>query len=76
MTGRHRKPTPSTPRATAVKFAITGAVLGSSSGALAAQVGAATDSQWDQVAGCESGGNWAINTSNGYHGGLQFTAST
>ncbi len=28
---------------------------------------------WDQLARCESGGNWAINTGNGYYGGLQFT---
>jgi hypothetical protein len=31
---------------------------------------------WDAVAQCESGGNWAINTGNGYHGGLQFTMGT
>jgi LysM repeat protein len=33
-------------------------------------------SVWDQLAACESGGNWAINTGNGYYGGLQFTAGT
>jgi resuscitation-promoting factor RpfB len=31
---------------------------------------------WDQLAKCEAGGNWAINTGNGYYGGLQFNAST
>jgi uncharacterized protein YabE (DUF348 family) len=31
---------------------------------------------WDQLAACESGGNWAINTGNGYYGGLQFSLST
>jgi hypothetical protein len=31
---------------------------------------------WDAIAACESGGNWAINTGNGYFGGLQFTPST
>lgn len=31
---------------------------------------------WDALARCESGGNWSINTGNGYYGGLQFTAST
>jgi hypothetical protein len=35
-----------------------------------------TGSVWDQVAACESGGNWAINTGNGYYGGLQFSQST
>jgi hypothetical protein len=31
---------------------------------------------WDAVAQCESGGNWSINTGNGYYGGLQFSSST
>jgi uncharacterized protein YabE (DUF348 family) len=31
---------------------------------------------WDRLAKCESGGNWAINTGNGYYGGLQFNKST
>ncbi|HEX6567709.1 MAG TPA: transglycosylase family protein [Acidimicrobiales bacterium] len=31
---------------------------------------------WDALADCESGGNWSINTGNGYYGGLQFSAST
>ena len=31
---------------------------------------------WDKVAQCESGGNWHINTGNGYYGGLQFLTST
>jgi LysM repeat protein len=31
---------------------------------------------WDHIAACESGGNWAINTGNGYYGGLQFTQAT
>ncbi|HEY0773782.1 MAG TPA: ubiquitin-like domain-containing protein, partial [Nocardioidaceae bacterium] len=31
---------------------------------------------WDQLAECESGGNWAINTGNGYYGGLQFNLDT
>jgi hypothetical protein len=31
---------------------------------------------WDAIAQCESGGNWAINTGNGFHGGLQFTLGT
>lgn len=30
-------------------------------------------SVWDKIAQCESGGNWSINTGNGYYGGLQFT---
>lgn len=34
------------------------------------------EANWDRVAACESGGNWAINTGNGYYGGLQFSLST
>lgn len=37
---------------------------------------AASVGTWDKVAQCESGGNWHINTGNGYYGGLQFSAST
>ncbi len=31
---------------------------------------------WDAVAQCESGGNWAINSGNGFYGGLQFSPAT
>ena len=31
---------------------------------------------WDALAQCEAGGNWAINTGNGYYGGLQYNVST
>ncbi|WP_409184964.1 transglycosylase family protein [Amycolatopsis sp. VS8301801F10] len=31
---------------------------------------------WDRIAQCESGGNWSINTGNGYYGGLQFDRQT
>lgn len=33
-------------------------------------------SVWDAIAACESGGNWSINTGNGYYGGLQFSLGT
>ncbi|OSC39488.1 resuscitation-promoting factor RpfA, partial [Mycobacterium decipiens] len=74
MSGRHRKPTASS--VSVAKIAFTGAVLGGGSIAMAAQAAAATDGEWDQVARCESGGNWSINTGNGYLGGLQFTQGT
>ena len=61
----------------------TGIVVASVAGAAivlpaltAATAGAASVSTWDQVAACESGGNWSINTGNGYYGGLQFSASS
>ncbi|WP_283398475.1 transglycosylase family protein, partial [Modestobacter marinus] len=47
-------------------------------GVLAAPASAATAGQhdWSGVAQCESGGNWSINTGNGYYGGLQFSQPT
>jgi hypothetical protein len=74
MSGRHRK-TPSS-AVNVAKIAFTGAVIGGGSVAFAGHAGAATDGEWDQVARCESGGNWAINTGNGYQGGLQFNQGT
>jgi LysM repeat protein len=50
------------------------ATAGIALGAAPAQ--AAPTSVWDRVAQCESGGNWSIDTGNGYYGGLQFTLST
>ncbi|GAA2619677.1 LysM peptidoglycan-binding domain-containing protein [Paractinoplanes durhamensis] len=55
---------------TAAGVAGTAALLGPASPALASSV------NWDAVAQCESGGNWSINTGNGYYGGLQFSRST
>jgi resuscitation-promoting factor RpfE len=43
---------------------------------LAAGTANADSVNWDAVAACESGGNWAINTGNGYYGGLQFAMCT
>ncbi|MFI6868844.1 transglycosylase family protein [Nocardia sp. NPDC050406] len=43
---------------------------------LSANASAAPAHDWDGVAQCESGGNWGINTGNGYYGGLQFSHST
>ncbi|MFP5416042.1 MAG: transglycosylase family protein [Actinomycetes bacterium] len=45
-------------------------------GAVVAATPASAASVWDAVAACESGGNWSINTGNGYYGGLQFSSST
>jgi LysM repeat protein len=39
-----------------------------------ASSGAGAD--WNAIAACESGGNWSINTGNGFYGGLQFTQQT
>ena len=56
--------------ALALGFALAALALGS--GTAAADSGV----NWDAVAKCESGGNWAINTGNGYYGGLQFSPAT
>ncbi|MGB3857903.1 MAG: transglycosylase family protein, partial [Ornithinimicrobium sp.] len=54
-------------------LAMAGAVV---AGTFALAPAAQADSVWDRVAACESGGDWDINTGNGYYGGLQFSAST
>ena len=41
-----------------------------------ASVAQGDEAVWDNLAKCESGGNWQINTGNGYYGGLQFTESS
>ena len=43
---------------------------------LAPAAAAASGGVWDRLAQCESGGNWSINTGNGYYGGLQFSLGT
>src|SRR5918998_579188 len=45
-------------------------------GVLSSPPHAATTPDWTGVAECESGGDWSINTGNGYYGGLQFSQST
>ena len=72
--GKHRKP--STAGRTIARTAIAGAVAGVPLVAVAPSASAASDSAWDKLAQCESSGNWAINTGNGFSGGLQFTRST
>ncbi|TCN57053.1 transglycosylase-like protein with SLT domain [Rhodococcus sp. SMB37] len=54
---------------------VTGALVAVPLG-LAAGTASAASHNWDGVAQCESGGNWGINTGNGYYGGLQFSQST
>ncbi|MFN2494869.1 MAG: transglycosylase family protein [Pseudonocardiaceae bacterium] len=44
--------------------------------AFATPAQASSETNWDRLAKCESSGNWAANTGNGYSGGLQFTPST
>ncbi|MEV5509542.1 transglycosylase family protein [Streptomyces orinoci] len=71
--GKHRRPNK------AVRLVTLAGVTGA---AVAAPLMAATSAHaasvdtWDRVAKCESGGDWSINTGNGYYGGLQFSQSS
>ncbi|WP_326792406.1 transglycosylase family protein [Streptomyces sp. NBC_00841] len=71
--GKHRRPSKAVRVATlaGVTGAAIAAPLMGATGASAASV-----ATWDAVAQCESGGNWSINTGNGYYGGLQFSQSS
>jgi LysM repeat protein len=71
--GKHRRPSKAT--RVAALAGVTGVAIAAPLMA-AGNASAATASEWDAVAQCESGGNWSINTGNGYYGGLQFSAST
>ncbi|MGW0766504.1 transglycosylase family protein [Streptomyces sp. NPDC002676] len=71
--GKHRRPFKAT-RAIALA-GVAGAAVAAPLMA-AGNASAATAAEWDKVAQCESGGNWSINTGNGFYGGLQFSAST
>jgi nucleoid-associated protein YgaU len=78
--GRHRAPQTSSMLGTASRLA-TRTTVGATALALpvvgfTGTADAATAHQWDNVAKCESGGNWHINTGNGYYGGLQFAQRT
>lgn len=76
MAGKHRKRKPRRhPGVTFAAAAITTAVAAMSTEILTAGT-ANADPNWDAIAACESGGNWAIATGNGFYGGLQFTLST
>ncbi|MGW2180144.1 transglycosylase family protein [Streptomyces sp. NPDC001732] len=71
--GKHRRPSK------AVRIATLAGVTGAAVAAPlmgATSASAASVATWDAVAQCESGGNWSINTGNGYYGGLQFSQSS
>jgi hypothetical protein len=77
------KPAPQPTRTEAASSAApsSSAARSSSSSAAApapkpAQASAPASGAWQALAQCESGGNWSINTGNGYYGGLQFSASS
>ncbi|GAA2737676.1 hypothetical protein GCM10009867_25780 [Pedococcus aerophilus] len=67
-----RKPKPVRRRMAGVAIAGAATIAGGMATATSASAGTV----WDRVAACESGGNWSINTGNGYYGGLQFSDRT
>ncbi|MEU5940578.1 transglycosylase family protein [Micromonospora sp. NPDC047548] len=72
-TARHRRVSS---RRVAVGTLAVGAVTGVAAVLAPASPASAASVNWDAIAQCESGGNWHINTGNGYYGGLQFSQST
>jgi hypothetical protein len=73
---RHRAPVRRAARRAAIVTAAAVAVAAPVSSSVVTSADAATTRTWNRLAECESGGNWHINTGNGYYGGLQFSAST
>lgn len=74
---KHRKPSQAKKNMQRAAIATTGGMTAIVVGtATASPALAAPDTAWDALAECESGGNWSINTGNGYYGGVQFSQST
>ena len=74
--GRHRRP-----KAKRISRRLSLALTAGGAGValpllVSTQANAASVETWDKVAECESGGDWSINTGNGFFGGLQFTQET
>jgi Transglycosylase-like domain len=73
-------PPPATPAADPGSAAPVSAVQSDPPGAAPVSAPAPASSSggvnWSAIAACESGGNWSIDTGNGFYGGLQFTQQT
>jgi uncharacterized protein YabE (DUF348 family) len=74
--GTKERPPPPPPPAPAPAAAPAPSTSGSGGGGGAAPPANTSGLNWDAVAQCESGGNWAANTGNGFYGGLQFDSGT
>ena len=72
---RHAKPSRTAPVLVAGGMATAFAVADATVAATSASAGGSV-AQFERLAQCESGGNWSINTGNGYYGGLQFNLAT
>lgn len=74
---KHRTTTTTRTRSFRVSSVAAAAGLATMAGiATSGAASAADGATWDRVAACESGGDWSINTGNGFYGGLQFVQST
>jgi nucleoid-associated protein YgaU len=80
LPAKHRAPRAVSRLRTTVVASTTGPLALAALGTVIAPAAHAAPSagsvNWDAIAQCESSGNWAANTGNGFFGGLQFTAST
>ncbi|MEC4019378.1 transglycosylase family protein [Streptomyces sp. H27-D2] len=75
LRGRHRRYQPN--RISRASLSVTAGGAGMALPLVAATgAHAAPEDTWERVAACESTNNWAVNTGNGFYGGLQFTQST
>ncbi len=74
---RHRNSRSSGPALRRASGVVAGGAIAVGALGMSAPMAQAYDaSVWDRVAACESGGNWSINTGNGFYGGLQFYQPT
>ncbi len=74
LEGKHRKSSAAV--RTFARVVVAGVAVGVPLAFAAAPAQAESSPNWDAIAECESGGNWGIDTGNGYSGGLQFKQST
>jgi LysM repeat protein len=73
---KHRAPRYVRTKQVAARVPVAAGATAVGLGILSSPAHAAGSHDWTGVAQCESGGNWHINTNNGFYGGLQFTNST
>ncbi|WP_456285171.1 transglycosylase family protein [Microbacterium sp. JZ101] len=74
---RNTRPVTRTTRRLRGGFAVAGVAAAAAAATfIPTAANAADGATWDALAQCESGGNWAIDTGNGYYGGLQFSMET
>jgi uncharacterized protein YabE (DUF348 family) len=74
--GTKDRPAPTSSRTTTTAPTPTRTPTRSAGNTSGAGINLANAAMWDRIAQCESGGNWHINTGNGYYGGLQFATAS